>query len=118
MNPAARLSKLLWLTTSPKRERGIPCLRFGLVEISPMKFLAILEDSFREAIASYVSMVQIALTVVFVVLLASVSFEPGDAPTALQPLGPAFVQTVLKEPDAMALLAHTPLHHQRPFAVQ
>jgi ABC-type transport system involved in multi-copper enzyme maturation permease subunit len=52
-----------------------------------MKFLAILEDSFREAVASYVCMVQIALSVVFVVMLGSVSFVPMDAHRALQPLG-------------------------------
>jgi ABC-type transport system involved in multi-copper enzyme maturation permease subunit len=83
-----------------------------------MKFLAILEDSFREAIASYVSMVQIALTVVFVVLIASVSFETADAATALRPLGPSFVRTVFGEPEAMALLAPIPLHARDPFVVQ
>jgi ABC-type transport system involved in multi-copper enzyme maturation permease subunit len=83
-----------------------------------MKFLAILEDSFREAIASYVSMVQIALTVVFVVLLASVSFVPGDGASALRPLGPGFVQAVYTESDAMAVLAPIPLHSREPFVVQ
>lgn len=53
-----------------------------------MKFFAILEDSFREAVASYVCMVQIALSVVFVLLLLSVSFVPMDARRALHELGP------------------------------
>ena len=52
-----------------------------------MRFLAILEDTFREAIASYVTLVQLALTIVFVLLIASVSFTPADAEQSLQPLG-------------------------------
>src|SRR5437879_3723991 len=82
-----------------------------------MKFLAILEDSFREAIASYVCMVQIALTVVFVLLVASLSFYPMDARSAFQPLGPYFLETTHTDPNAAAQLARIALHPRDPFAV-
>jgi ABC-type transport system involved in multi-copper enzyme maturation permease subunit len=58
-----------------------------------MRFLAIVEDSFREAAASYVSLVQLALTIIFVLLMSSVSFEPMDAAAAFQPLGPYLAET-------------------------
>ena len=58
-----------------------------------MRFLAILEDSFREAIASYVTMVQLALTIIFVLLMASVSFEPVNGATAFEPMGQFLVET-------------------------
>src|SRR5262249_18017265 len=82
-----------------------------------MKFLAILEDSFRDAIASYVCMVQIALTVVFVLLIASVSFRPMDARSAFQHLGPYFLETVYSDSDSAAELAGLPLRPRDPFAV-
>jgi hypothetical protein len=83
-----------------------------------MKFLAILEDSFREAVASYVCMVQIALTVVFVFLIASVSFKPMDAQTALRPLGQYFLETVQREPDGLSQLPRMPMTGRDPFVVQ
>src|SRR5438094_10363662 len=82
-----------------------------------MKFLAILEDSFREAIASYVCMVQIALTVVFVLLVASLSFYPMDARSAFQPLGPYFLETTHTDPNGAAQLARIARMERDPLAV-
>jgi ABC-type transport system involved in multi-copper enzyme maturation permease subunit len=82
-----------------------------------MKFLAILEDSFREAIASYVCMVQIALTVVFVLLLASLSFQPLDARMALQPLGPYLLEALRLEPLSEGRLSQVRLNPRDPFTI-
>lgn len=51
-----------------------------------MKFLAILEDSFREAIDTTIFTIQVGLSVVLVVLVGSTSFQPVDATEAMQRL--------------------------------
>ena len=49
-----------------------------------MKFLAILGDSFREAVDTKVFTVQVGLGIILVLFLASYSVEPVPAQTAFQ----------------------------------
>ena len=81
-----------------------------------MRFLAILEDSFREAIASYVTMVQLALTIIFVLMMASVSFEPVQASAAFEPMGLYLVET-FREPSGGPAPPEIPYNSRSPFMV-
>jgi ABC-type transport system involved in multi-copper enzyme maturation permease subunit len=83
-----------------------------------MRFIAIIEDTFREAAASYVTLIQLALTIVFVILLASISFTPGDADQSLQPFGPYLLEAQRTDPDATRLFQDYRLNVRNPFEVR
>ena len=49
-----------------------------------LKFFSMLRDSFREAVDGWVIYVMVAASVLLILAVASVSFEPVDAQTAFQ----------------------------------
>ena len=62
----------------------------GLEQAAAMKFLAILKDSIREAIDAKVIYVTVALTVLFLLLVASLSFRPVSIKEQIQQIPDQF----------------------------